>query len=613
MAFVEMQSVATNLDFVRDVVIPEYGIWSLNNGKLLGVSKDRRVMIMDPETSGGYSSTDISVPKSADAIKATPSGDYLVCFEDGLMRVIDSKGKSLPSGHATLYSDLSRLRITIAEWGVAVADEHSGLRLFDLPNLSVLSLIDDALPSQTPWLDPDQQRICYITTDGVLKLCDLTTGTDLLNRKLAEPTFTQIGPSPQLLMSPDYTQCAIAYGGGLVVIDMESGTHREPLLSHPGYRVWVSSDPGWNVMTAFAHGDPSLHLWDTTTWEPCEALPGHSGSVVSHSFTSDSKKLVTLDADGDLRVWASPIHSWRRGLGGYTGKTHQLAYSELTETLFTFDSSETLQAHSRTGEFKAIESEIRAVRVAVTDDQGFLATCDMGSSLEILPLKGDGPGRVMRLGSESIAGMQFRPGDHPPLLVVAQNPGALVHIDPTTAAILEVHAVPSSAVVSDLTFSDDGSLVALGLRDGSVAFLNLLESDGYEFIRTDSRQIRSLAFLPGSTQLLAVGDPGVLHVVNVQTGHIRTSDTLSEHSLFCVEVHPAGEIAMVGDRAGLVKAIRLSDMQELAHFDAVGSVMSMRFIDNGQSLAVSALDRSPEFWNLSELIGTFDSLHDSHR
>lgn len=613
-AFVEMQSVATNLNHVRKIAIPEYGIWNLSNGKLLWVSRDRRVITADPETWGGDSYTGITVPSSVDAVKATPSGNNLVCFENGLMRVIDSKEGPLSAQQQLGYSNLSDLRVAAAEWGIAVADEKSGLTLYGLPTLGELAYFDDALPAQTPWLDQDRRRICYMTTDGTLRLRDITADTVLVSRELAEPTFSQIGPSPQLLVSPDYTRCAIAYGGGLVVIDMENQVHPEPLLSHPGYRVWVSSDPDWNVMTAFAHGDPTLHLWDTNTWQPYDGLPGHSGSVVSHSFTSDSKKLVTLDAAGDLRVWSSPVHSWRRGLGGATGKTHQLDYSARTSTLFTFDDSEKLQAHNRTGESGPIESEIRAVRIAVSDDHGLLATCDLSNTLEILPLEDAGRGQVVRLDSDSIAGMQFRPGEHPPVLAVAQNPGALVLVDPINSTKTETRAVPSAAVISDLTWSGDGNWVALGMRDGTIAVLDLLKEGGeFKIIRTASAQLRSLTFLPGSIELLAVGDPGMLHKINVQTGHIHSSGTLSEHSLFCVEVHPAGEIAMVGDRAGLVKAIRLSDMRELALFDAVGSVMSMRFIDDGDALAVSALDRPPEYWNFRGIIETFDTLRDARR
>ena len=166
-------------------------------------------------------------------------------------------------------------------------------------------------------------------------------------------------------------------------------------------------------------------------------------------------------------------------------------------------------------------------------------------------------------------------------------------------------------MASDLDWSPDGARAAVAFRDGTVGIVE--ESGEVRRVQLGKNQIRSIAFLPSGSQLAAVGEAGRLYLLDISTGLFRASDRLSEHSLFCVAIHPGGEIAMVGDRAGKLNAVDLDDLRELAAFEAGGSVMSIDFSPGGDDLGVAALGRPVELWGISELAKTYSSLRPGSR
>ena len=608
-AFLEMQATATCLDTVPDAFTPELGVWATGDGTVLAALRDRSLVRMDPADIGSASPTGARIPVDARTVKVVPSGRFVVCLGSGRLWTLDADGGGPVAEIALATEDFSRFGLSVAEWGLAINDDDGALRVLDLPGLEEIYSTDVDPAPQTPWLDPERRVVAYIADGGAMRVVDLEraaevdpSGAPVLGRE-------RLGPNPQLLLDRRRGRVAVAYGGGMTVRDVSRGSDPTPLLSHPGYRVWVSADPGWGTISAVSSGDPTLHLWDTATWRPLDGLPGHHGSVVSHAFSPDASRIFTLDAAGTLRAWAAPGRSWRRSLGDGTAMAHQLAADPETGACFACDDAGRLIRFDAGGAPEPIDGEPGATRAALSVDSSRLAWCDMGRRVRIGAADGRGPVRELSLDrTESIAGLRFRPGGGGAELGAAVNPGALLLIDADAGVVRRSVEIPSDAAASDLAWSDDGAVAAVSLRDGAVAVLDDPERGAFELLDIDGEQVRAVAFLPGTTRLAAVGDSGVLRVVDVATGRVRSSGRLSEHSLFCVLVHGACGVALVGDRAGMVKAIDLADLTELASFDAGGSVMSMSMTERGRSVAVSALDRPVQVWRFADLAGTFDAL-----
>jgi WD40 repeat protein/predicted Ser/Thr protein kinase len=609
-SFIEMQAPATCLDVVPSALSPALGLWPLADNTVLAARPDRTLVRIDPDDPSNPTPLGARVPGDTLTIKAVPSANFIVCIARDHIRTLDTTTARTIAITPFDAQDFTSIGIAVTEWGIVTNDASGNLTVSTLPELEPIYTIKGMPTPQTPWLDPHQRILAYITPHGTMRVLDLDTKADIPPSGLRILGRERLGPNPQLILSPDRTRYAVAYGGGMLVRAVTQNTDTEPLLAHPGYRVWVNHDPEWSMISAAANGDPTLHLWETRTWKPLEGLSGHHGSVISHAFLPDASKILTLDHEGTLRVWTAPDHGWRTLLGQDTALSHQIAAHPDTPVIYATDNEGTPFRFAPDHDPVRIHTNLTAVRAAIDDTHTTLALADMHRHIELHDP--DHPGdpsatRALTLESaQSITALRFRPGST--TLAAITNPSAFVLIDTESASITRTIPIPSASPVSDLAWSPDGHHAALALRDGTIAYLHDPDNPEFRIIDIGARQIRSLVFTPDSASIAAVGDTGVLHLVDPRTGRARTTRRLSEHSLFSVAVHPLGRVALVGDRAGIIKAIDLADMSELATLSAGGSVMSMAFTDQGRSLAVSALDKPVSLWRFNQLAETLDDI-----
>lgn len=613
--FAEMQAHAMCLDILPAAFSPTVGVGALPDNTVITALPDGALVRLDPSDIRSPESLGIRVPDEAVTVKFVPSGRFIVCVgHERIWTISTADGRTLASTPFDA-KDFLAIGLGYCDWGIVTNDVSGNIRVHTLPELELLWSVSGMPSPQTPWLHQERRIVAYITNEGTVRVIDLDRGSEIAPSGLSIPGERRLGPSPQLLLSPDLSEYIVAYGGGMIARSVSQNTDTGPLLDHPGYRVWVGQDPGWGMISAVANRDPTLHLWDTETWKPLAGLSGHEGSILSHAFLQDGSRIITVDLSGTMRVWAAPGRGWRHALGPETTMAHQIAAHADSGIIYATDNGGLVSRLTLGEPPRRIASGLVAVRAAIDDKHSYLAVCDLDRGVEIHDLRRPGvPGsvRTLALGTaESISALRFRPRAPTPRLALAAHPPKLVLADPVAGEVTRLIDVPTSASISELAWSPDGRHVALALRDGSIAYLDDPDTSEFRVIEIGSHQIRSLAFTPDSESIAAVGDSGFLYLVNARTGRVRTSRRLSEHSLFCVVVHQSGHVALVGDRAGVLKAVDLSGMRELATFNAGGSVMSLAFTDSGQSLAVSALDRPIELWRYTELEDTFERLRDA--
>lgn len=614
--FTEMQAPATCLWVEPEIAFPAIGVSPIDDGSFMLVSRERELIQLTFSGNTPEYRTIADIPDSVLMVKVTPSGRYAVLSEPGQIWTMDLSTGLRVSSHQLAGDTTQTVGVIVSDWGVVVLAPKDGLSVFSLPGLDFLGEISGVAANQTPWLDAKQRRIGYMRTDSTLHILDFDTGGKIppSGERILE---SALAPAyPQILFSPDRSQLVIAYGGGLLVRDLSGSSYSPTLMNHPGYRVWVGHDPDWSLITASANGDPVLHFWTTDGWIRLPGLPGHRGTVISNHFLRDGQRIVTSDAAGTIRLWAVPGHSWRHSFGASTGYAHQIDICSLSQMICAADAKGQIHLYDFDSATAASvlplsSCDITAIRCVFSDDDQMIAVADLDHTTVLVPLdeRSGSFERCVQFGeSEQITGIRFRPHSSSPELAVSLRDTTVVILDALTGETLQRFELPTSAATSDLTWSPDGRWIAVSRRDGTFNIIDTQSADSIRAFDIGADHLRSIRYSPDGRHLMTVGETGRLHVVDAVSGRARASPRFTEHSVFCVAVHPAGQIAVVGDRAGMVRVIDLDTLTELAAFDAGGSVMTLEFTPDGRSLLVAALDRPVERWDLTWLAETIHGI-----
>lgn len=553
------------------------------------------------------------IPSYASIVRVEPSGRYIICSGTDEVWTID-----IATGQRVGSAGVDGLlhTISVRPWGIAISEFTGRMRVLSMPGLEERRCFEQGLSPQAPWLDPQRPIVAFVGADGSLRVLDVESGLEMAPS--GAPVFETKPPnqSVQIMLSPDGSRLIVADGSGFFVLAPGDPEGMHPLFKLSGNRVSLNHSPDWSRVTAVADGDPVLHVWDSRDWTSLSGFPGHERSVLSHAFSRDGSRIVTVDAAGTLRVWQSSESGWRRVVSPASLNVHQLGFDRATGMLAlpgTLATVVTPQDEPDDGIGRLYESprasSPASTRVAISEDGVYRAEADLNGQLVLSSRDDTKPEseRVVRVGTDAgIVGLKYKGASSGFELGVCLDTNVLLVLDPRTGQILRRVGLAGDGMASDLDWSPDGARAAVAFRDGTVGIVE--ESGEVRRVRLGKNQIRSIAFLPNGSQLAAVGDAGRLYLLDIGTGLFRASDRLSEHSLFCVAIHPGGEIAMVGDRAGKLYAVDLDDLEELAAFDAGGSVMSIAFSPSGDEIGLAALGRPVELWGISELVKTYSSL-----
>ncbi len=598
-SFVKMQSLATCIRIEPEAASAQVGVWPLAGGGFVYARSSLAPAILDDRGETiSIARTPIGV-HTGHRVRIPPSGDVLIQWTDASVETT-----SLETGqHLASFPTPSRpLTLAHAEWGLAIAQEDGRISVVSLPDLRPMLDVTDALPGQTPWLGPTHPALAYITHDAQLQVLDVLGNHDRPHRAIDVLPATGSLLHPQLLLSAERDFTVIADGSGVRVLG--SSADSPVLFEHLGARVWVGHDPAWNTISTTAHGDPTLHLWETRTWRSLGGLPGHKGAIVSHAFSNTGDRVVTVDHAGTLRVWQSPAAGWQHNVGYSNTTNHQIEFDHASGFLHTPADIRTTFQQVMNDATPATEPRSPS-RIAISPDGRWMIAADMFTVAGISTTQQHDHAWSVAAPNR-IVGLRFQPGQLESHVAVCLESAVIITLDPSTGSDVRTLHLGTNAIASDLAWSPSGHLGAVSLRDGTIAVFD--HNADVRIMTVTHEQLRSLAFLPGGKTMATVGDSGKLHLVDVASGRVRESAQLSEHSLFCVVIHPQGGIAVIGDRDGVVRAVDLISLTELAAFDAGGSVMSLAFDRDGKRVGVSALEQPTQVWDFNDLAGTYRTL-----
>ena len=438
-------------------------------------------------------------------------------------------------------------------------------------------------------------------------------------------------PSSPSSFNPQGDRLAAAVGTQVTIWDLATKQVVRNLPRESFLIQSVSWSPDGKML---ATGRRILTVWNTEDWSIVRRLSGHREGVLDLAWAPDSRLLASSSADNTIILWDlatgqpeipplklhgdRPINSVAISPDGKV-----LASGGDDRAIMLFD-LEKLKPITRieNGFLNGVTS------VAFKPGQGNyqLAAGSYDNSITLFDINIVQPlSEEVTTGKGEVISLLSLPDGALLLAGRTQNGLAIWRIQGDQEAKTALAYIPTAAA-----FSPDGSLLALGEKDGDVRLLDAASGQELRSFANSKNPILSLAFSPDGRQIassqcleLAGGDDTLSRLTcirneillwDVASGALQASLDVDESAAYVqtrLTGHRGAVRALAFDPTGKILATGSDDLTiqlwDLASGQPVGiplsgspaPVASLAFSPDGASLASGAADRSLTLWDLS--------------
>jgi WD40 repeat protein len=275
----------------------------------------------------------------------------------------------------------------------------------------------------------------------------------------------------------------------------------DSVVGEPSVVTAVAISPDGSRLAA-AGDDHLVHIWGLADGRLLQSLRGHADWVRSVAFSPDGARLASAGADRRVLLWEVVSGRLVRAMNDHTQAVYSLSYSPDGRTLASVGFDHQMRLYDAEGTFSiALDCPCTDMRaVAFSPDSRLLAAAGRNSKL-----------RIWNTAS--------------------------------SAVVLERDA--EDRRVRDLTFSDDGSQLALG---GDGQFIHLLDArSGEELLRLPSRPGRTLALAYcGPNRLAAGGSDNTIRIWNLSSHREEVRLVGHQGSVSALAYHPQRGVLVSG-------------------------------------------------------------------
>jgi WD40 repeat protein/transcriptional regulator with XRE-family HTH domain len=409
---------------------------------------------------------------------------------------------------------------------------------------------------------PDGNRLYTGSdADGVGIAWDVVSGKQLF-------TFDGEGGLDSIGVSPDGTRLATGeFDTTLKIWDAATGNKLLTFFGHASYLNGVVYSPNGKQLASTSE-DGTTKLWDAETGKALLTLSGHISGVQNVAFSPDGNKLYTVSRDGTVKIWdVSPLAgSDLLNLAGHSNRVRSVAYRPDGKQLATLGYD------------------------------GALKIWDAVSGKELLTITLTHMIDSMNSGGNALAGGVSYSPDSKRLAYNDLNTTKIV--DATSGA--EILSLPTDSAGNDVTFSPDGTQIAVGSADAGIGIYNSNNGKLLIQLQTGSGYNGRIVFSPDGRHIASANDGGA-NVWDATTG--KNLVTFNGHgegvALNGIAYSPDGKwIATSGNDA----TIKVWDSETGAEIFTLightGPTFGVAFSPDGQYLATSSVDRTVKVWKL---------------
>ncbi len=298
-----------------------------------------------------------------------------------------------------------------------------------------------------------------------------------------------------------------AYGQGMVITPANAAqlTALRVLVGHSGWVYDVAWHPN-NADVVSVGQDGSVRVWHVSDGATVHLMNGHAGSVISAAWRPDGTVIASGGLD-DMIFWWDASAGVQVGapLQNHTGDIWEVAWNADASILASASEDATLSLwDGQTGAHLATNSGHTAAIYTMVWNGNFIATGDSAGLINIW----ENTTLMARLDAGFTVNSLAWWGNW--LVAVGETDEVLIW-DMTTQEIVGYWYIYSAAVYST-AFSPDGSLLAIGARDGLIYLLNTADGSLVHTLVGHTDLVSSVAFSTDGASLASASYDGTIHI-----------------------------------------------------------------------------------------------------
>ncbi|HBC88002.1 MAG TPA: hypothetical protein DCZ94_13710 [Lentisphaeria bacterium] len=330
---------------------------------------------------------------------------------------------------------------------------------------------------------------------------------------------------------------------------------------------------------------------------------GHSGSVLSVSFSPDSSRMMTAGGDMTAIIWDTETCRALRTIRGHEGTVNSAVFSPDGQNVLTASDDRTLR-------LQGIEQDIGIMKLAgnssfildmcFSRDDHFFVTAGTDTVLRIWRTEDGVLIRTIEGNMSQIESVCFSPDDR--YVASGTASGEAFVFDAETGG--KKITINTIGRIQSLRFSPDGKRIAIVNSSTMVTVWNTLTGDRELCLEPDERYLGGrgglVAFSPDGKMLATAGVGKMIAIYDAYTGKKLGDMGSSRNCLNGIEFSPDGRRILSSGLDGYLRLWDIAHGQELismkVHFRGV---FTGSFFDDGRRGFSWTSDGTAKIWDLA--------------
>ncbi|MCG8352829.1 MAG: WD40 repeat domain-containing serine/threonine-protein kinase [Chloroflexales bacterium] len=348
----------------------------------------------------------------------------------------------------------------------------------------------------------------------------------------------------------------------------------------------------------------TIQLRDGTTLEPTRTLEGHRGVIITLAFSPINNTIPLILASGaideaTIRVWDTETGDQVRELSGHSGWIRSVAFSpdgtliasgSTDQTIKLWDATNgnlvhTLEGHSDWVSSVAFSPD--STRLASTSRDGAVSLWDVANGTALSSFSFEAPLNPETAALHWTTGVTFSPDGS--LLAVGTTDNDVFILDAASGEIEQTLAGHTNVIVfRGLAFSPDGKSLASASLDGTVRLWDPRTGAERSILERKGLQALSISWSPDSTRLaISSNDSGEVLVWDIAADVIVQSIRLGQGLAVNLAYSPDGRILGAGGVNGTVRLHMLDQQRQVTLTGGAPAVQYLVFLNNTNMAVVN--------------------------